>query len=638
MGETHRIFSRSHFGSIQGWVSPTLHNHQMKKKIIQQFLIALIMMSLSPVITRADLTEGDLKKREKIKYALSNGILGMYDIPFETYLRLEMWDEINFIFESNNKNMLSYELPGLYYSRPYIMDNTLWIFENAAGTGAGIYVFGSDNLKLIKKPDNKAYQRYDGGVRKIFGHTVISGGSDADVDTAVIWDTDTDEVRTVKLQDGHYVSSVEMKDGNLYIGSCGGVINAWKYDDLNFLGIYSSSRKENTDWNVFNEKECIANISVLNGKLIGAGEKTIFIWNIDDSGSLPKTYPKTLTQSTVCFYEKYLIEYKNDRIAVREIENGRLLRETKAEKTVEDLIVTPEKILANHEGDLLIVSLRRNKGMCFYDFNTLTLLRKIAANGESLAAHRKAVFATNDRHVYKYDIAHKDAEKYEAFLNRIRPEDIVLTDKSYYQLLKRLESYPEVMEKLQLSDNFLKMNSLSIRHSFKYGKIGERTVSPEEDIAGIGYKEDIHGYKVYYDVENRSAKYCFAELNAQWSGEYGENMPHEKGTWEMEDSSGRGLARQTFFLVPGKTCQNSFQVGEKEPVNLLIYPARIEEVTKRYYDRFMRATAEGNSDVALIDEYLRDNLVKDWHEELREKRKKLVGKENETFWFFKLDP
>jgi len=632
---SHFSLLTSHFSLL----SPHFgNNHQMKNKIIQYFSIALIIISIFPLISRADLTEGDLKKREKIKYALGNGIIGMYDVPFETYFRLEMWDEINFIFESNNKNMLRYELPGLYYSRPYIMDNTLWIFENASGRGGGIYVFASDTLNLIKKPENKAYQRYDGGVRKIFGHTVISGGSDADVDTAVIWDTDTDEVRTVKLQDGHYVSSVEMKDGNIYIGSCGGVINAWKYDDLNFMGIYSSSKKENTDWNVFNEKECIANIGVLNGKLVGAGEKTIFIWNLDSSGAMPKTYPKTLTNSAACFYGNYLIEYKNERIVVRETESGRLLRETKAEKTVEDLIVTPEKILANHEGDLLIVSLRRNKGIHFYDFKTLTLLRKIAANGESLAGHRKALFATDDRHVFRYDIAHKDAEKYEAFLNRISPQDIVLTDKTYYQLLKRLESYPEIVEKLQLSDNFLKMNNLSIRHSFKYGKIGERNVSPEEDIAGSGYKEDIHGYKVYYEVENRSAKYCFVELNAQWSGEYGENMSHENGTWEMENSSGRGFARQTFFLVPNKTYKNSFQVGGKEPVNLLIYPARIEEVTQRYYDRFMRAITDGNSDISLIDEYLRDNLVKDWHEQLREKRNKLAGKENETFWFFKREP
>ncbi|MDM8551604.1 hypothetical protein QUF72_16070 [Desulfobacterales bacterium HSG2] len=603
--------------------------------MLRKCLISLLVV-LFPAVSYADLTHDNAEKREKVRYAIKKGILSHYDIPFETYIKLEMWDEIEFIFEANNKNMIKYEFPNSYYSRPYIVNHQVWVFENSAGSDKGIYVFDSDTLKLLKKLNNKAYAKYDGGIRKIFNNTIISGGSDEDVDTAVIWNTDTDEIRTVRLQDGHYIGAVEVQDGRIYIGSCGGVINSWSYGDYEFSGIYSSSDKENINWRVFNEKECITRIRVVRDRLIGVGEKTVFIWDVE-TRELTETYSKVLNNSIIFFYKNYMIEYKNDKLVIRDLEDGRVVRKAKAEKSVEDLIVTSEEILGNHKGELLIVALRHNKGLLFYDFNTLKLLKKINTDGETLTAYNHTIFVTDDRNLYKYDIVHKDTERYEAFLEKISPDNMSLNIRTYFQLVRRLRDYPEFIKKIDISGKILKLYKLGIRHSFKYGKIGERFVSKGENTENEGYIEDVYGYKALYEMRNHSENYYFITIASSWSGEYGRSFPHNNGAWEVEDTTKRGYTEHSFFILPyGGKYKGHFEVGEKEPVNLLICPKQIEKVSEEYYNGFVKALSHKNKDVSLIDKYLDDNLVKNWHDLLKERKKRLVGDGKETFNIFKI--
>jgi len=602
--------------------------------MLRKIFISLLIILFSGV-SYADLRKDNLEKRKKVRYAVSRGILSLYDIPFEPYIKLEMWDEIAFIFEANNKNMITYEFPGLYYSRPYVVNDTIWVFENSGRSDKGIYIFDPDSLRFLKKLIHRDYLKYDSGIRKIVGNTVISGGSDKDVDVAVIWNTDTNEIRTVKLGDGHYVGAIEVRENRLFIGSCGGVVNAWRYDTLDFFGIYSSSEEENIDWTVFNEKECITNLKVIQDKLIGVGEKTVFTWNIEDRELLEK-YPKALSNSIVFFYENYMIEYKNDKFAVRDLENAKIIRKMKAEKSIEDLIVTSEKILGTHEGELLILALRHNMGLLIYDFNTLKLLKKINTKGETLTAYKNTIFATDDRDIYKYDIVNKDTEKYEAFLEKIKPDSIILNNKAYSQLIKRLRDYPEIIEKTEISKRFLKTYRLKIRHSFKYGKIAERFVSNRQN-PQEGYKEDVYGYKVLYEVRNNSNKYYFVTMSAAWSGEYGRRSPSDNEVWSVEDNTKRGHAEHSFFILPhGGKHKGQFEVGEKEPVNLLIYPMRIEKVSEGYYKGFMKALSNENEDVPLIDKYLGDNLVRNWHGILKKRKKKLVGDDKDIFNLFNI--
>ncbi|OQX28161.1 MAG: hypothetical protein BWK80_01785 [Desulfobacteraceae bacterium IS3] len=603
----------------------------MRRKI-PMFLISFFLLFFLWEAGRAyaEPAQDEAEKRDKIRYAVKGGILSIYDIPFETYIRLEMWDELGFIFEANNKNMIKYDLPGLYYSRPHIVDNMVWVFENAAPGGkGGIYIFNADTLNFIRKLENKEYSKYEGGVRKIYKHTVISGGSDEDVDKAVIWDTRTDDVDIIKLGAGHYVGSVEVKEDKLYIGSCGESINVWDYNSLEFIGIYTTG-KERTNWN---EKECITGIYLIGEKLLGVGEKTVFVWNLENR-KLTGSYPKMLTNSTVLFYKNYVVEYKNDKFVLRNLEDGKAVRSVKTEKPVEDMIVTSEKIFSTHSGDLLVLALRHNKGLLFYDFNTLKLLKKIDTNGQALSAYKNAVLATDDRSLYKYDIAYKDTEHYEKFLGKIRADNLVLSDGIYYQLLKRFQDYPEVMASAGVFSNFLKSKDLKLQHSFKYARIGERIVSDPGGAPDSGHKENVYGYKVLYEMYNDASDYYFVNLASEWSGEYGKTSSYEETGAIPTDSAKKGFTEQSFFIPPEGKYKGQFEVGEKEPLNFLIYPKRVESVSKGYYEGFMKAVSSDNEDVSLIDKYIGDSLVKSWHEMLKERKSRLTGKDKDSFWFF----
>lgn len=587
--------------------------------------------------TCAGLSQEELDKRKRVKYAIRNGIIDIYDVSFETYVKLEMWDEIGFIFEANNKNMIRHTFPGMYYSRPYIVRGAVWVFENASGAKRGIYVFDPDTLRLVEKLTNRRYEKYEGGVRKVYHHTVISGGSDIDVDACVIWNTKTDEIRKVRLQDGHYIGSVEVENGVLYVGSCGGLVNAWNYDTLKFVRKYSSSNKENISWNIFNEKECITSLKIAGDRLIGVGEKTVFIWAVS-SGKLLKSYEKRLHNAAVSFYGDYIIEYKNDKFAVRHLKDGQLVKMVQTENPVEDLIVTPERILEKHGDELLILALRHNRGLLIYDFKTLRLMKKIRIHGETLTAYKNAVFATDDKNIYRYDIVSKNGEKYESFLQTVRAGDIHVDSHTYYQLLKQLYDYPDILEMAGISEKFLDLHGLSLRHSFKYGRIGERLISEEGD-EEKGYTENVYGYKVFYEVENKSDNYYFVSLGAQWSGEYGKNSSRNNDEdWDAGAGGNRGFLIRDFFMTPhDNRHKDSFEVGEKEPVNLSIYPLKIEKISRVYYEEFMKALKGRVDEISLIDKYIGDDLVKSWHGELKEKRKKLLGEEKKFFWFFNND-
>ncbi|OQY58056.1 MAG: hypothetical protein B6245_13855 [Desulfobacteraceae bacterium 4572_88] len=598
----------------------------------QASILILAIILFSPLV-HAKMTAQNLGKREKVRYAIDNGILSVYDIPFDTFVKLEMWDEIRFVLEANNRNMIRHTFSGLYYSRPYQVDDTIWVFKNAADDRGTIHVFDSETLDLITELKNKTYSKYDGGVRKIHGDIVISGSSDQDVDTAVIWHTRTNEIQTIKLEFGHYVSSIEVDGDRLYIGSCGEAINTWNHETQEFVRTYSADRDATKDWN---KKECINKIKIIDNRLIGVGEKTVFIWDIR-SGKLLETYAKILPNAIVTFYENDMAEYKNGRFVIRNLTHGEVIARGRAEKPIEDLIITSEKILADHDGKLLILALRHNRGLLFYDFSSLELLKRINTSGETLMAYKNAIFATDDRNLYKYDVANKDSERYSKFVESIRPEDLVLDEEGYYELLKRLQGYPEIIERSGIAREFMISKKLKRHHSFKYGKIGERLVSPKGNANGEKYKEDVYGYKAFYEVKNLSRDYYLVMLASEWSGEYGKHVSENGNAWDVEASSRRGSGHQVFFIQPyGSKYKNHFDLGEKEPVNFLIYPIKIETVSESYYQNFTKALNGRTSDREMIDRYLRDPLVEPWHDQLRQKKKELdQDKDEKGFWPFR---
>ncbi|MCP4049444.1 MAG: hypothetical protein GY730_01890, partial [bacterium] len=266
----------------------------------------------------------------------------------------------------------------------------------------------------------------------------------------------------------------------------------------------------------------------------------------------------------------------------------------------------------------------------FYNFKTLQLIKKISTNGEALTVFRNTLFATDDRNIYKYHIINQDKEKYDEFLEKIDPSEIILTVDKYYELIKRLKEYPEVIKNSGISEKFSELNQVKISYSYKYGKIGERFVPENDDSPREnGYNEEVYGYKVLYEVRNNSENYYYITIESAWKGEYGKNSPYE-------DSQASSVSQSFFVASNGKSFRSQFEVGEKEPATLVMYPVKMQKVTWDYYNGFLKCLSKNNDDTSFIDTYLEDDLVKNWHDKLQERKEEITREKEEEFWLFKI--
>ena len=573
------------------------------------FLLTLLILTFWHTSCAA-LTEEAEERRDKVRYALEKGLISRYDIPFKHYADLEMWAEIDSILRDNNRNILKYRLPGQYYSRPYVVGDSIWIFPNTGTEDANVHIFRADTLEYLTALKNEEFGKYGGGIRAVFnGRIIISGGSDQDVDTAVVWDTRTHKLSPLTLEDGHYVSAVAADADKLCVGSCGGKVNAWEIDSRRFLGSYSTSRKKNTSWEVFNQKACISAIHFFNDRLIGAGEKQVFVWNMADR-SLVRQYDKALNNSLVFFYEGYMAEFKNERFVIRSLEDEEEIRSGRAERSIVDLIITSEILLPEQAGPVIVVAQRHNKGMQVFDFETLELLNTLPFKGETLRAYKGRLFATDDRFVYQYDIRKRRPEPYRRFLKTVNLDDLRLNDDLYKKLLSRAREYPNVIHPNTLSRKFLAQYNLSLDHAFRYRKIGEQMIRSDD---GNEYKEEVLGYKLKYEVRNRADTGYYITLICEWSGAYGED--------EAENAGEKSSHRESFFIPPGGgTKTGMVTIGEREPARFFIYPATVEEMSEAYYNGLTNVLKKGNADLSAINRYLRDKRFRKWHPELKKKK------------------
>lgn len=583
-------------------------------------VLGLALLSTPAVPVRAGLTPEALQKREQIRHAVAEGILSIYTIPFHTYVNLHMWEEIRAILRANTDNLMTRRLPGVYYSRPYVLDGRIWVFENATVSGGNIYVFDPETLSGVDRRRNERFIDYDGAIREIAGSTVISGGSDKDADAAVVWETDTDRTRVLKLVEGHYVGSIRAAGGRLFIGSCGGLVNSWTWPDLAPLGVYRSDGQRNVDWDAFNQRECITGITLLGDTLVGAGERTLFFWDLETRERV-RTRPKRIPDSIPVFFKQYLVEYRNDRFCVQDLATGRRLKMVRTDRYVEDLIVTDQSVLRDHQGDVLVAALRYNKGLAFYDFPSCVPLHRIEVNGEALAAVGSTLFATDDRHLYRYHLKSRDSRRYQAFIDAIDPDKIRVDDETYPALIDLLADHPRLLAEAGVVDRYLEKKGLTLHHTFKYGKIGRRT-PPEADGGGDAggsapAPEDVYGYKALYGMENRSDRYWLVTLSAAWRGQYGRNTRYEERVHYPKRP-------HVFFLAPEGGRRASFQVGEKEPDHLVIYPVRADAVSREFHQGLLTALDPENTDPAVIDRYLADERAAAFHDRLNARRKALA--------------
>jgi len=588
---------------------------------IRGITTALLLCLLLSGPATAEPDKAAAEKRDQVRRAIDAEVLSPYAIPFHAYVNLEMWEELRFILDANNDLVTRRRLPGLYYSRPYAVGDEVWVFENTTVGAGDVHIFDPESLAPIRTLEGKATKALGGTIREAVNATVISGGGDEDVDAVAVWNTKTDATRTVRLKNGHYVGAAAATGDRLLVGACGGLVNVWTFPDLTFAGRYFSSEQENVNWDVFNQKECISAVAQLKGDAAaGAGENSVFIWNRMDAPPVRRV-PKAMPGSIALFHGSKLVEHRKTTFTVTDLATGDPVGTVETDREISDLIVTEEPILPDAAGAVIVLTLRQNKGLLFYDFETLAPLRRLDAKGETVSAFHNAVFATDDRNLYRFGVRHWEPAKYDAFIAGIRPEEIVLTAERYDALIDLLKDFPDALAASGVPERYMAAKGISVSRSFNYGRID---AGP-----GAAQEETRYGYKAAFEVENRSGFHYLVTLSAAWSGAFG-------GGTDRTDGARHPDGPVSFFLSPdGGRYAGQFGVGEKEPARLVLYPTRLAPVTADFRDGLTKALSLENDDMDLVDRYLEDDRVSAWHDELNRRRSELAARDK-GFWLFRI--
>lgn len=578
-------------------------------RFVLPFALMLAGSILHPAPAPAEAEELE-SRRNRIRHATNRGILSVYDIPFPTYVALGMWEEIDFILDANRRTTLRHRLPGRFYSRPYAAGNRIWVFENSARGEGKAHLFDPDGFRRVETLRPPGTAGRPGGVRALYRDRVLLGGADPDVDAALVWDLNTGRVRAHRLEKGHYISALAAEGNRVFAGACGGVVQSWGGADDAPGRVYTvDGDADPEDWAAFNRMPCIGAVTFFNDRLIGIGDRRVFVWSLD-GGRKIRDFPRALPGGGLHVFEGRLFEFRGRKITVRALDRPGPVTAAETDAPVEDLIVTREPVLRVPEGPVAVAALRGDRGLAFLEPDGLKPIRTADLRGNALCAFDGRIFATDDQFLYRYDLRRQGSEKYDAFLQTIDLSAVEMTPETFRALIQRARRHPEVISPSAVGGRHLESRGLDLFHAFRYGKIGARTVTPE---AGDAYREEVFGYALAYELRNRTESGFHVTLMFEWSGAYGAETPTSaiSSHWE------------TLFLPPGKRLKGRFVVGEKEPTRLNIFPVKLEAAEPAFVEGFDRALHPDNRELGLVRKYLDDPRLTHWFSELEARRLRL---------------
>lgn len=237
-------------------------------------------------------------------------------------------------------------------------------------------------------------------------------------------------------------------------------------------------------------------------------------------------------------------------------------------------------------------------------------------------------------------------------------EKILFLQNQQNELAKIVESYERLKRRVDDSEEFLNssqaldMVGLEMKHTYKYGKLGERyvpftttsystpnyettyingtaytqTTYEDSSYSSGGYNEEVRGYKAVYRLDNSSENYYFVRLNLAWSGKYSSYETYEKGgMWTTESGTGSKLVSseknsstfQAFMLAPEDNFKFQFEVGEEE-ADITLQSIKVRVIPKQYYDALQYAMDENNEEIDLLMKFYNDSKIGEWRPKIKE--------------------
>ncbi|PLX81810.1 MAG: hypothetical protein C0617_15855 [Desulfuromonas sp.] len=602
------------------------------------------------------LTPEEQEKKKQISYALGNEIISPFDVLVQDYFKYELFEELSeaiesvslydgffpYVFSAHSDHVNSVAIAeGRIVSGSD--DKTIKIWDLASGkllhtlpgherdvTAVAIIdgkiVSGSwdKKIKIWDLESGKLLQSLSGHKHLLFtDETTVATGegrivSDSDRNTVMVWDLNSGKL----LHDlaGHrgtngwggaiFINSVAVGEGRIASGSDDKTIKIWDLQSGKLLHTLAG------------HGDGVNSVAISDGRIVsGSKDQTIKIWDLQDGKLLHTLAGHSNRVTSVAISDGRIVSGSNDKtIKTWDLKTGKLLFSYPC-SFVLSVATTDDKIVSGHSnGDVSVTKIPSGKDV-----------KKFKSQVENYFL--SSVF---------------EGEAYKQALEL--PIDLLVDVPSFKQ---------------RHAEHALEKYQLRVRQAFKHGKIGERYVpyttssytthnydymmingeainystNQKHSSSSGGHEEDVYGYKAICEVKNESKNHYLVQMKSDWTGAYSRYVTGSYGAWSKQSGDYRELKTnksassypQSFVLAPGDKHKYQFELGEEEPADLVNVPVSVTVIPKRFYEGLVRSMEEENTDLALIDGYLKTELVREWHPQLKRRRAQIIQDRDDRF-------
>lgn len=534
------------------------------------------------------------------------------------------------------------------------------------------------NIKKLSKNSNyleNSFYAHRRGIEKLLvvDNKLISASGDG---TVGIWDLTTGKkLHTLK---GHKeaVTTLEYSDNKLFSGSEDNTIKMWNFKtgkliktlkghkaDVEALAVsknrlYSGGEDNQIKvWSIktgkllktIKVKSAVSSLTTYKNTLISAywNLGTIFVHNTDTFKQTDKLeyHKRGVTYVTVYGDTLYSTSYDKTATLIDLKTKSLIGRFDGYRSVVRSVLPLKDKVLlGTTSGDIIVYNTANNDKLLTLEVNGGKVYSLVTVNNRIYSSSYNGKIS-----IWNLETLDENLKK----LEELKKEKTTLANniKSIKHILSTPFEYS--MKELQLSEQI----------AYKHGKIGEyyvptttyssstpktqttyingnaynKTTYENNTSYGGGYTNDRMGYKGIIKINNNSKHYYLITTESTWRGKYTTVESYKQGAWGDGDTRNKwgttyksGSLEQHFILKPGTGYKFQAEIGEaKASISTKISHATI--IDQEYYEALIYAMDSKNRAVGLIDKFLQDKRIKNWHSRLQSIKKEIKQNINDEF-------
>ena len=381
--------------------------------------------------------------------------------------------------------------------------------------------------------------------------------------------------------------------------------------------IYVYNKKNFKLLQKFDTKESsINNMIIIDNQLITSSKNKIIIWNLKNTMQSNHLKPLKYDITSMASYNGNLfLGSKNGNLYIYNLKNNKFIGNISFNNAIYKLIIKDNFIYLDQKGAISRVNLNKL-------FKNLPHINKLISN-----LHKKTYLAL------------KVIENKFKLQNILKHKDKNILLKVYKLTVKRTFKHGKIGERYvpYTSTSYSTPNT---KYTYINGKSYSTTTYSKGGYSSGGNNEKVYGYKAIYRIDNNSNKYYHIKLNLSWMGKYSSYQTYNKGgAWSNESGTGRRLVskespsstKQEFIIAPNDNFKFQFELGEEKTTNITIDNLQIEEIPKKYYDIFMYALDIKNEDIQLLNKFIDDTKVLNWKNKIKSAKSDIIYNINKRF-------